>query len=475
MRKDSAEYCSSCHKVHLDEPVNHYRWLRGFNEYDNWQASGVSGQGARSFYYPAKSVDLLGLPHADGSVARSRQSQRHDSLASIPGSEYGGGIRQSTMRSNCEPRSSSCNPDSSRWICSQPAPVDEAKGDTEMRRRASDAPAIASTFAVGEEAEQAAPAVLREVGKLAGADRDARRTLRSRAPPCASMRWFARARSAISFPAGTVDAYDVWLEFKACDATGRVLAWSGRVEDEGRGPVEPGAHFYRSYQIDGQGNPINKRNAWQTRSVLYVRLIPPGAADTVHFRLPIPRDAVGPITLEARLNYRKFAHYYTKFAFAGVAKPGPAGLAFDSREYTLRLRAHTPPADRHTLPVPPARSNWAKPHWEPMVRKQDRERWNDWGIGLLLQGDLKAAEYAFRRVTEAEPEYADGWLNVGRALIQEGETDRARPFVEKALALQPEPGPRALLHGHGAKGRRRLRWRPPQPRARPSASIRGIA
>ena len=35
-------------------PVNGYRWFRGFNDYDNWQASGVSGQGARSFYYPAK-------------------------------------------------------------------------------------------------------------------------------------------------------------------------------------------------------------------------------------------------------------------------------------------------------------------------------------------------------------------------------------------------------------------------------------
>ena len=43
-----------CHKVHLDVPVNGYRWFRGFNDYDNWQASGVSGQGARSFYYPAK-------------------------------------------------------------------------------------------------------------------------------------------------------------------------------------------------------------------------------------------------------------------------------------------------------------------------------------------------------------------------------------------------------------------------------------
>ncbi|HET8676017.1 MAG TPA: multiheme c-type cytochrome, partial [Blastocatellia bacterium] len=48
------EFCSSCHKVHLDIPVNNYRWFRGFNDYDNWQASGISGEGARSFYYPAK-------------------------------------------------------------------------------------------------------------------------------------------------------------------------------------------------------------------------------------------------------------------------------------------------------------------------------------------------------------------------------------------------------------------------------------
>src|ERR1700687_557726 len=54
MKQQTAEFCSSCHKVHLDVPVNHYRWIRGFNEYDNWQASGVSGEGARSFYYPAK-------------------------------------------------------------------------------------------------------------------------------------------------------------------------------------------------------------------------------------------------------------------------------------------------------------------------------------------------------------------------------------------------------------------------------------
>src|SRR5438270_7308021 len=58
MRMDAAEFCSSCHKVHLDVPVNNYRWFRGFNDYDNWQASGF-GQGARSFYYPQKSQVCL--------------------------------------------------------------------------------------------------------------------------------------------------------------------------------------------------------------------------------------------------------------------------------------------------------------------------------------------------------------------------------------------------------------------------------
>src|SRR5207244_901497 len=81
-----------------------------------------------------------------------------------------------------------------------------------------------------------------------------------------------------------------------------------------------------------------------------------------------------------------------------------------------------------------------EPQWTPLAQKPDRERWNDWGIGLLNQGDLKGAEYAFKRVTEAEPEYADGWLNVARALIQEGETDAAKPFIEKALAVNKKLG-----------------------------------
>src|SRR4029453_6098152 len=116
------------------------------------------------------------------------------------------------------------------------------------------------------------------------------------------------------FPGGTVDAYDVWVEFEAVDETGRVIMHSGAVADDGKGPVDPGAHFYRSLQPDAHGNVINKRNAWMTRSVAYVRLIPPGAADTIHFRLQVPEDAGSKILLRAKLNYRKFAWWNMQWA-----------------------------------------------------------------------------------------------------------------------------------------------------------------
>jgi len=230
------------------------------------------------------------------------------------------------------------------------------------------------------------------------------------------------------------------------------------VEDNGKGPVEPGAHFYRSYLLDGQGNHINKRNAWAARTVLYIHLIPPGAADVAHFRIKIPKDAKGPITLTAKLNYRKFSYEYTQFAYAGEPLPDQPKLVaagYDSRKWSYaetniprdvsgEIKDRVPNLPIVTLATATAKLNLndgkAAPDWQPVVRKQERERWNDWGIGLLLQGDLKGAEYAFQKVTQAEPGYADGWLNVARALIQEGETDAAKPYIAKAMQIDSNLG-----------------------------------
>ena len=65
--------------------MNNYRWVRGFNDYDNWQASGVSGLGARSFYYPPKSQRCADchMPLVDSKDAGNVEGK--DSLSPFPG------------------------------------------------------------------------------------------------------------------------------------------------------------------------------------------------------------------------------------------------------------------------------------------------------------------------------------------------------------------------------------------------------
>lgn len=455
MRLDSAEFCSSCHKVHLDVPVNQYRWFRGFNDYDNWQASGVSGQGARSFYYPTSfsvckdcHMPLVASQdpgNHDGKVHSHRFPGANTALPTVNGDQ--------TQLKTVEDFLTSGFITADIFAVT---PVEESKGQTPMMRRLGEGPQAQTSFAVGEESEQSGVGIIREVGKIAAPIDQAGVQVR----PGSTVRVDAVVRTrkiGHFFPGGTVDAFDVWLEMQGKDATGKIIYWSGKVQDDLH--VEPGAHFYRSYQLDGEGNMINKRNAWQSRSTLYVRLIPPGAADVAHFRVQIPKDAKGPITFTTKLNYRKFSQYYTEFAYAGQPKPGqPPSLlspSFDNREFTFRpvdIPKNVSGNVTDRIPVLPVVTiakaetkidvgdSKTETQWNPVVRKKDRERWNDWGIGLLLQGDLKGAEYAFRKVTEAEPGYADGWLNVARTLIQEGETDAAKPFIEKALAVNNKLG-----------------------------------
>jgi tetratricopeptide (TPR) repeat protein len=256
------------------------------------------------------------------------------------------------------------------------------------------------------------------------------------------------------FPGGTVDAFDVWVELEAVDDKGRVLLHSGSVADGGKGPVEPAAHFYRSLQLDEHGNPINKRNAWSSRSVAYVRLIPPGAADTVHYRLDVPRDAGSTIVLRAKVNYRKFAWWNTQWAFAGVrdpADPHPAvSKSFDDGKWVFTGDTSRVSGQIKAIPDIPitvmAESEASLaviderepiPAIQPLLDPSVRERWNDYGIGLLLQGDLKSAQAAFQKVMAMDPAYADGPVNVARTRIQEGDMDAAIPLLEAALKLSP--------------------------------------
>jgi Tfp pilus assembly protein PilF len=450
MREQVPEFCSGCHKVHLDQPFNNYRWLRGFNEYDNWQASGVSGQGARAFYYPATSMMCADchmplVPSKDeGNLDGYVHSHR------FPGANTAVPVAN---------EDSAQLEASRKFLQDKQLSVDifaiSPVSKNESSKNVSDYPKqeLSTTFAVGEESDISTPhgpsgearPITAPLGRVDAAVRRGDDVLVDVVVRTRKVGHF--------FPGGTVDAFDVWLELQATDEKGQTIFWSGKVEDDGRGPVEPGAHFYKSLQIDGHGNPINKRNAWATRAVVYVHLIPPGAADTAHFRLHIPETAGEHITLHSKLNYRKFQWWNTNFSFGGTPdpqKPGDVAKDHDDRRYTFNGDLSDVSAKSKSIPDLPiitvaedTKTIRVLPHSAPpptpqiSLAKDDWTRWNDYGIGLFLQGDLSGAEQAFTKITEMAPDNFDGWTNVGRVRVQEGNTEGAKAVLLKALALKP--------------------------------------
>ena len=447
MRTQTAEFCSTCHKVHLDVPVNNYRWFRGFNEYDNWQASGVSGQGARSFYYPPKPQQC----------ADCHMPMEHSGDAGNVN-----GLVHSHRFPGANTAVPTANEDDAQlrltegFLKSGALSVDIfaiSPAQTQLKSSALSQSEMATTFAVGEEAEtKITPGIGDEAAPVSAPLNRVQPALRRGD----SVRVDVVVRTkkvGHFFPGGTVDAYDTWLELKGTDDQGQTIFWSGMVEDNGKGPVEKGAHFYRSLQIDAHGNPINKRNAWATRAVVYVRLIPPGAADTVHYRVFVPESAGNKITLHARLCYRKFSWYGTHEAFAGLpdpASPDAVAPGYDDRPtvFTASLRGVSAKQEKipdlpivavaeNEVTLPVIAHNAPAPEPKTIALKGEWQRWNDYGIGLFLQGDLKGAIAAFEKVTQADPENPDGWVNIGRAAVQEGDMERARVVLEKALALSP--------------------------------------
>ncbi len=449
------EFCSSCHKVHLDVPVNGYRWFRGFNEYDNWQASGVSGEGARSFYYPPKPqkcadchmplVEANDPAATDGKVHSHRFPGANTAVPFVNQDETQIKVIQDFLKDN------QVSIDIFGF-----ARTDAPEEPVARKNQSQEEPRIASTFGVGEEsmnfgAQQALISKPVEVvGPLGKVDAAVRRGESVRVEVVLRTRKVGHF-----FPGGTVDAFDVWVELEAFDDRGQPIFHSGMVEDGGRGPVDEGAHFYRSRMLDEHGNVINKRNAWATRSVAYVRLIPPGAADTIHYRLNIPENCGDKIYLRAKVNYRKFSWWNTQWAFAGVRDPEHTGYAIgpgyddgrwvftgDTSNVSGKIKAIP------NIPITVMAYNEASltvlpkdapvPETKPYLDRSVRERWNDYGIGLLLQGDIKGAEAAFLKVTEMEPEYADGWVNIARARIQEGNMQAAEGVLRKALEVNPQ-------------------------------------
>lgn len=427
-RKNTAEFCSTCHKVHLDFPVNNFRWVRGFNDYDQWQKSGVSHQGALSFYYPEKAKKCVDchMPLVDSTDAGNINGKVH---------------------SHRFPAANTALPYVNKHSDQLKVVTDFLQNDV----------VTLDLFANGQPIPDKGADVIKGESPL--------------------IEVVVRTRGVgHRFPTGTIDAFDIWLEVKATDENGKIVFWNGRIDaPDGNGPVDPGAHFYRAYMLDAHGNLINKRNAWAMRTILYSHTIPPGAADTVRYRLEIPEDCGSVLTLEVKLNYRKFNWWHTQWAYAGVRDPEDTDFQVDkgyddgkwiwegdTSDVAGKIKAIpnlpiiTMSDTKGVLNVHSSSQSLVDGHSERNIPTHTpnihnaRERWNDYGIGHLLQGDLRSAQIAFTKVTEIDPNYMDGWVNIARCRIEEGDMSGAEAMLDNAFeihkTLSPDNPHRAKVH-----------------------------
>ncbi len=385
------EFCGTCHKVHLPEELNKYKWLRGQNHYDSYHLSGVSGHGVASFYYPETAEHNCNGCHMPLEPSDQFAARDFD----------GSGVRQA--HDHQFPSANTAIP----HLLGMPDQV------VENHRAFNEGVMRIDLFGV------------REGGTIDGPLTAPLRPTVPALEPGSSYLLDVVVRTVKMghhFTQGTADSNQVWLDVRAASG-GRVLGRSGG--QDGDGFVDPWSHFVNAYVLDREGNRIDRRNAQDIFVALYDHQIPPGAADVVHYRLDLPADVTGPVEVEVRLLYRKFDTTYMRYVFGD-------DFQNDLPIMTLAEDRVVFPVGRGAVPAngPPPAEEW--------------QRWNDYGIGLLrkggkTKGELRQAEEAFRRVEElGRP---DGPLNLARVYLAQGTVqDRAIAALERAARFDP-PAP----------------------------------
>ncbi len=398
----TAEFCATCHKVSLPGEVTDYKeFLRGQNHYDSYLLSGVSGHGARSFYYPPKAEANCNECHMPAMASNEF------------GAKYMEAIGGLGVHSHAFP---SANTALAHWM------GDEATVEAHRKYLQGTLRVDLFGLRVGGTIDGELVAPLGDSATVrAGESYLIETVLRT-------------MKLGHHFTQGTTDSNEIWVEITAKQGD-RVIGKSGG--RDAQEAVDPWSHFVNTFMLDREGNRINRRNAQDIFTPLYSHQIPPGAGQTIHYRLQVPEASTESIEVTARLLYRKFDTEYLDFVRRDrdpsvdpldLGKPGDPNdlpiVEIASDRVVLQV------AEKEDLVDSAIDAGEGIPLWQ---------RWNDYGIGLLLKGkaELKQAADAFAKVEELGR--FDGPLNLARVQFAEGDLDGATQALHRAAEMDPPP------------------------------------
>ena len=408
----TSEFCSTCHKVHLPFALNQYKdFLRGQNHYDSWLLSGVSGHGARSFYYPEKSQKACAGCHMP-------LEESNDFGAKL----FAGSNGKFSIHDHTFAAGNTGLPALRGYLTEV---EDKHKKFLEGTMRV-------DIFAVKENASVD--------GKLLGPIRPEVPKLRPGSQYL--LETIVRTlKVGHEFTQGTVDSNEVWLEV-SLQSGDRLIGQSGRMD--AKGEVDRRSHFINVFMLDRNGNRINRRNPQDIFTPLYNHQIPPGSGQVVHYSFRVPEDLKQSITATVKLQYRKFDYEYMEIVHKRQQpndNPIATSESIEPEVYRNTLPVLTLATDSVVFPIEglaeePKNNDSKIPGWQ---------RWNDYGIGLFLEGksELKQAEQAFQTVEKMNR--FDGPLNLARVYLREGRIDEAGDAIQRAAKVTDPVAPEWAL------------------------------
>jgi len=380
----SSVFCSACHKANLPPQLNHYKWIRAFSTYDEWQDSKFSQQNPLTFY------------SADIKTCQNCHMERVN--ASLP--DYG--AVPGTLASH-------------RWLAGNTAvpfyyKFEEQLDQTIAFLKSGDYLNVDLFGLKMDDGRMIAPLGSTPFHLDRGTTAEAYVVLQNK-------------NIGHSLLPEVRDLYQAWIQFTVTDGAGAKVYESGFLEPDGT--LDERAHTFNNRPVDANGDFVDNHTVWTIHSVAYDNTIQAGRSTLVRYQFHIPADAKGPLTITARVNYRHLRQSYLNNVF-GADHPAYPVVELAARTRTLNLGDNTT-----SLPLAGDNPDWM--------------RWNNLGIGLLDEQQYADALHAFEQVVKLAPGYTDGYINIGIAYLAWEKYSQARAPLEKALMMSADD-PRALYY-----------------------------
>jgi Tfp pilus assembly protein PilF len=379
----TSEFCSACHKAALPKMLNDYKWQRAIFLYDEWQQASFTKQSPLPFYVkpsvstcqtchmPSEDIHLQDYGAQDGKLASHRWLGANTVLPKYYG--YNEQLEKTIA-----------------FLKNQVLNVDifgiERNGGKLV------APLGTTPIDVAAGDDLVVSVVIQNKGIAHNLVPEQR------------------------------DFYECWVEFEATDAAGHTLIHSGGVRPSGE--LDPSAHSFTNRLVNSKGTLNDHHQVWDTRIIAFNNTIISGRSQIVRYEFKVPAGATGPITLTAKVDYRRFNQHFIDFGLGKHYDEPLVEMASRTRTFALGANPAAPPD-------PQDNADWM--------------RWNNYGIGLLDAQQYGESVRAFEHVAALRPDYADAYTNIAISNFSWQRYDDSRTNLEHALKLAPHNA-RALYY-----------------------------